>query len=143
MQKKLPLDQKTILKLQKALKKESEVLAAYLFGSQALDKGRPNSDLDLAIVVTDRSKKEEFYFLKRLSSLSLGNLHLSVVDLKTTSPLFLHQIIKNGVLVYQRSLQARITFQAQAALRFFDTQYFRETQNYYLGKRVERGTYGY
>jgi predicted nucleotidyltransferase len=139
----LPLDQKTIAKLKKVLAKEPEVLAAYLFGSQITGRAKPDSDLDLAIAVTDRIKKEEFYFLKKVAGLNLGDFHLSVVDLQNSAPLFLHQIIKGGVPIFKRSERERISFESQAALRYFDTQYLRDVQNYYLGKRIKEGSYGY
>lgn len=142
--KKLPLNKETIAKLKKVLAKEPEVLAVYLFGSKITSQARPDSDLDLAIAVADRSKKEEFYFLKKIGPVSgLGNFHLSVVDLRNSSPLFIHQIVKGGVPIYEKSKEQRVAFQAQAASRYFDSQHLRNIQNYYLGKRIEEGSYGY
>lgn len=143
MKTKVSLNPKTIARLRQVLKKEPEVLAAYLFGSQAKNQVRPDSDLDLAIVVSDRTNKEEFYFLEKISFSGLGDLHLSVVDLKHSSPFFIHQIIKNGVPIFEKSAKERVSFEAQSALRFFDTQHLRNIQNYYLMKRIGEGRYGY
>lgn len=139
----MPLDKKAINNLQKVLAKEPDVLAAYLFGSQIAKEAKPNSDLDLAIVVKDRAQKEEFYFLKRLSSLPLPNLDLVVVDPKNSSPFLLHQIVKKGLPIYEKSERERVSFQAQAASKFFDTQHFRNIQNFYLEKRLKEDNYGY
>lgn len=140
---KMPLDKKVIAGLKKALAKEPNVLAAYLFGSKAMGKARPDSDMDLAIVVKDRTKKEEFYFLKRISHLPFSNLDITVVDLQNSSTLFLHQIIKNGFPIYKKSEKERVIFESQAASRFFDSQYLRSIQDFYLEKRLKEGSYGY
>lgn len=128
------------------LQKEKDVIALYVFGSQAKGRTRPDSDFDMAIAVRERTTKDELYFLGKFKHLPIPlpqNIHLTVVDLQSSSPLLLQRIVKTGVVLYQKSAQDITVFQAQVALRYFDTAHMRNIQNSYLGKRFREGTYGY
>lgn len=143
MMNKIPLRQKSVEKLKSIFAKEADVLAVFIFGSNVTGRSSPDSDLDLAIVVSPETKKDEFYFLKKLKTIDLRDLHLNVVRLLDSSPLLLQQIVKTGTPVYRRSEQELAIFRAQTALRYYDTTYFREIQNYYLTKRLKEEEYGY
>lgn len=141
----IPFGQKQQKLLNDILQKEKDVIALYVFGSHAENRARPDSDFDMAVVVEDRAKKDEFYFLEKFKHLIIplpSNSHLTVVDLQS-SPLLLQRIVKTGVLFYNKSKQDEAVFRAQVALRYFDTAHLREIQNLYLDKRFKEGTYGY
>jgi len=137
------VDIQTISGLDDVLEQEPEVIGAYLFGSRAQGTAREDSDTDLAIVVEDRTEKDEFYFLEKLSGVEIVELDLTVVDLRHSSPLLLQQIIKTGRPVYRRSEQDLAIFRARAASRYFDTAYLRKVQHEYMKKRIREGSYGY
>lgn len=118
------------------------VLLAYVFGSVTQDKHREGSDFDLAIFRDRNSELNEFGLIKETTIATLiPNLHLSVVDMES-SPLLLKQII-DGVCIYERDKYLKTNTEAMVMNIYFDTQHFRDVQNYYLQKRIEEGTYGY
>lgn len=123
-------------------RQKHDILLAYVFGSAAEGKRRKDSDFDLAIFRDRNSKLNEFDLVKETNiAVIIPNLHLSVVDLES-SPLFLKQII-GGVCIYERDKYLQTNTEAMVMNIYFDTQHFRDVQNYYLQKRIEEGTYGY
>ena len=129
-------------KLKIILGKERIILASYLFGSKINGLGKKDSDLDLAVVVSDRKKYQELDLLPMISKISFpADVDLSVVDL-SSSPILLFQIIKNGICLYEKSKQERFNFEAQALRVYYDTQYMRDIYHYYLDKSIKEDTYG-
>jgi len=123
-------------------KQNRNILLAYVFGSTAKNNRGADSDFDLAIFKERNSKLNEFDLIKETNIATIiPNLHLSVVDLES-SPLFLKQII-DGVCIYERDKFLKTNTEAMVMNIYFDTQHFRDVQNYYLQKRIQEGTYGY
>jgi len=119
-----------------------DILLGYIFGSTVEGNRREDSDFDLAIFRDRNSKLNEFDLVKETNIATIiPNLHLSVVDLES-SPLFLKQII-GGVCIYERGKYLQTNTEAMVMNIYFDTQHFRDVQNYYLQKRIQEGTYGY
>lgn len=126
-------------------RQKKEILAVYLFGSQITGFSSKESDLDLAVLVTDKNKISAKELLKLLlaknSNLSV-NLHLSLIDMET-SPIFLYQIVKNGVCVYEKEPYERIKFESRALSLYYDNEHLRNIYHYYLQRSFKEGNYGY
>lgn len=136
------LGSKTIKKVQKILAREPNVLACYLFGSQVGGFAGKESDLDLAVVVKNKRKLNELDLLELLGRIQFPkNLDLSVVD-KTSSPLFLFEIISGGKRIYERDQDQANAFEAGVLNFYYDTKHLRNIYKLYLKEAVERGTYG-
>lgn len=138
------LDKTIITKLHAIFSKEKKILAVYLFGSQARGVARKESDLDLAFMVSNRNNISEREIIKKIyQDISLpSNLDVSCVDL-SSSPLFLHQIIKNGICIYEKNPYERTHIEATILNIYFDNQHIRNIYQHYLKKSLESGTYGY
>lgn len=136
------LDNKNIKKVQKILAREPNVLAAYLFGSQVGGFAGKKSDLDLAVVVKDKRRLNEFDLLEILGKVHFPkNLDLSVVD-KTSSPFFLFEIISGGKRIYEKNKDHAVAFEARVLNFYYDTRHLRNIYKLYLKEALEKGTYG-
>lgn len=136
------LSPQLVEKLQNLLGRNKDVIAAYFFGSMISKKASADSDLDLAIVVSDRTKCQELDLLPGISGISFpAELDLSVIDM-TSSPLFLYQIIKNGICIYEKTKKERFEFEANTLQIYYDTQYIRDIYHTFLDKSFREDTYG-
>jgi predicted nucleotidyltransferase len=101
------------------------IAAAYLFGSLARNEGRPDSDLDLGIVLVRRGEATHGEYMKtlevagRLEHLSPGGL-VDLVLLEEAGPLFAHRVLLDGRLVYEGDRERRIEFEWKTYVRAFD-----------------------
>lgn len=100
---------------------EKRVLVAYLFGSHAKKIHTPQSDIDIAVLLSETPKKLLEYYLYLVNKLSeiLGN-NVDLIILNTSPPMLKHQVIKHGKTVYSQSEEARITFEARAQSEYLD-----------------------
>lgn len=83
-----------------------EIAGAYLFGS-ALELCRPDSDIDIGLVIKPLSGEPENYYFKVALIVEgrLGRLDghpFDVIPLNTASSIFAFKVIKNGHLIYGR-----------------------------------------
>lgn len=139
------LKETIIQKLKKIFSERKEITAVYVFGSRAGDFAGRQSDLDLAVMVADREKISERELLKFLINKGIKlpfSLDLCCVDL-SSSPLFLYQIIKNGVCIYEKDYFGRVVLEGKILDIYYDTQHLRDIYNYYQKKSLKEGTYGY
>jgi len=88
------------------LEKYPEIAGAYLFGS-ALDCCRPDSDIDIGLIIDDEKKYSDqdcqLIIEKILRTLSPINKHqFDLVILKSSEAIFSFRVIRNGTLIYNR-----------------------------------------
>lgn len=117
---------------------------AYLFGSQAMDKATPLSDVDVAVYVEGdggRPARLDLYLplLAELRQL-VGNVDL--VYLNDASPLLGHRVIRDGHLLYVASEAQRIAVETQVLQRYLDHNDFYALRRRYLRKRILNGHIG-
>jgi hypothetical protein len=123
--------------------KRREIRAAYLFGSAATGRPRPDSDLDVAVLLARplSASRSVAYRLKLMTDLGAA-LHRSDVDvviLNDTQPLLAHRVLSKGKLVFERSASDRIRFQVRIAGLYADLVPMFETQIRYLKKHARKG----
>jgi uncharacterized protein len=120
-----------------------EIQAAYLFGSVAAGRPRPDSDIDIAVLVDRRVRpaRRLDYRLKLMADLgaALRRSDVGVVILNEAPPLLAHRVLSKGTLVFERSASARVRFQVRTASRYFDLVPMFETQIRYLKASVREG----
>ena len=107
------------------------VRACYLYGSQAKNQEREDSDYDLAVFVENKNKVNYRDFLSILNAnfFNPEKLHLILVDLNSSSPLLLYQIVKNGQLFFENHRGGHVELESYIMRLFFDDQY--RNQIYY------------
>lgn len=135
-----PKIQKEVINI---LRINPSVIACYIFGSRVNNNEDKTSDLDVAIVVSDRKYYQELDILPQISKISFPKeVDLSVVDL-TVSPLFLYQIISKGICIYEKSKFERVEFESKVQRIYFDTQHMRDIYHLSLEKSFRENTYGH
>jgi len=132
------------------LASQPDVVAAYVFGSVAQGRARPQSDVDIAVLLRDDLDAEE-RFARRLR---LGGevervigRPTDLVVLNDAPPLLQHQVLKHGRLIFERDRAARVEFEVRAGqiyadLRpmydFFAAALFKEIREVGLGGHRRR-----
>jgi predicted nucleotidyltransferase len=109
--------------IQEYLAGKDAIVAAYLFGSAAMEQAHPLSDLDFALLL-DASLDEELAFNLRLETMAnlarLARRPVDVVLLNQAPPLLLFQVFRHGRLIFERDKIVRCLFQMQALNRYYD-----------------------
>jgi predicted nucleotidyltransferase len=126
--------------------RQSDVVAAYLFGSQARRDSGPLSDVDLAVWLADGLEPGQR--LRRQLALSgeaaslLGTDEVELVVLNGAPPLLAQRVIRDGELLSDRSAPARVRLETDALIRYLDTIPLREELSRGLERRLAEGTFG-
>ncbi len=109
------------------LNKQEDIVAVYLFGSTIKDCARKDSDLDLAVLF--REDMDAFYRFDQKLQLTneleeLVQLKVDLVDLRSADDYFIHQVMKNKLLLIEKNTSARVNFEVNHRKRYFDRMYF-------------------
>lgn len=126
--------------------KENQVVLAYLFGSAAREKTNSLSDIDIAVLFSEKVKKED-YFDKRLKLASgidktFGIYKTEVICLNEASPFLKHEAVFNGILIFTRDFNLKREFELRVLQEFEDFKYHLETANEVMKKQIRTGTFG-
>ena len=99
------------------------ILAVYLFGSHSTGKAKPESDLDLAILLQP-DQEDDFPVLELAVSLekALGRT-VDLVILNRAGELLKYQVRRHGRLLYDRDPRLRKQFEVRGRKSFEDFLY--------------------
>jgi len=127
--------------------KENQVELAYLFGSAAMGKMTPLSDIDIAVLFSDKVKEEDYFNKALRLAHEIGNVfeidRVDVINLKTaTSPLLKHNAVFKGKLIFGKDREKQFELESGIMKEYEDTEHLRAVQSYYLHKRIKEGTFG-
>lgn len=100
---------------------EGNILMAYVFGSQARGLPTPQSDFDIAVLLSETPHRLLDYYLCLLNKLTdaLGD-NVDLVILNVSPPLLKYLVIKDGKPIYIRDEGARVAFEARAIDEYLD-----------------------
>ena len=122
---------KEIKPLVEILNKRSQIVFAYLFGSNVKGYANEKSDWDIAVYFKEHSKQDghwpEFILEAELSR-SIGAPVQVIVLNKSLPPVFGFEIVKDGILLLDRKPNLRIDFENKIIRRYHDWQYFLRRQ---------------
>lgn len=123
-----------------------EVLLAYLFGSTARGDSRPDSDVDIALLV-DRAALGPEAGTHRASLLTeltrcLGRNDVDIVLLNDAPAILCHRVLRDGQLILSRDDSTRVSFTEQAMRRYYDTAYLRRLTADAVSRSIRDGTFG-
>ena len=108
--------------------------------SVAADRARPDSDVDVAVLVNRRVRLAQTlkYRLRLMADLgsALHRSDVEVVILNEAPPLLAHRVLSLGKLVFERSSSARVRFQVRTAGQYLDLIPMFETHIRYMKKSV-------
>ncbi len=101
-----------------------DIQAAYIFGSVAQGRARPDSDIDVGVLLGRRLPEARALRYRLTLAGELGAaLHrndVQLVILNDATPLLAQRALSRGVLVFQRSRAARVRFHVATARRYED-----------------------
>lgn len=125
-------------------KAQGDVIALYLFGSRANGTAGPLSDIDIAILLKQRSKKDD-YFKRELFYLGKANeiLHTDEVGLVllNRAPLTIqYGVIMDAKVLYSRDEDARLSFEERIIDEHMDFKPFLEEYDREFLKQIKEGT---
>lgn len=118
-----------------------EVIAAYLFGSQATGKAGPLSDTDIAVLLDREPESYLEYRLDLFGRLAdaLRSDNIDLVILNRTSLLLRDRVVRHGKVLYCRDQAARITFEARSILQNLDFQPHRDLYRRRMFEEIKAG----
>jgi len=120
-----------------------EIEAAYVFGSVVTGRLRPDSDVDVAVLVSQKvMRRDPFrYRLELMADLTavLKRDDVDLILLNQAPPLLAHRVLKKGRLIFERSASARVAFQVRTVNRYLDTVPMRDLYLTYLKKHAREG----
>lgn len=116
------------------------VLAAYLFGSLARDQAHPSSDVDIAVLFelgldAVSSLESQMQFEQDLESYTGRPVQVTILNHSTL--LLAYQVLRDGILLYERDQSERISFQVYTLKLYFDLQPRLESLNQAAIKRIK------
>src|SRR3990167_2270643 len=138
----MKLDQKITDQIVNYFAKKPEVAAVYLYGSYARGEARADSDIDLAVLVTDTRKYKGFSIPQVIFSADLEKItgkKVEVQDLTACSVEFAHRVLSEGKLLTSNNEKERVNFQTSIVRKYFDLKPILDEYNYYLAKIIKRG----
>ena len=102
---------------------DQPIAVAYLFGSHARGEARPDSDVDVALLMPGASPDEQFSALLRVGSQLSGASGLPDVDVVVLddAPLRLAgRVIQDGTVIFSTHEVVRAEFESRVFLEFVD-----------------------
>ena len=115
-------DNRLIQRLRKLLDRQPDIACAYLFGSVARGEASSTSDVDLAVLSgqpTANTLRGPLAHLRLDLEDALGR-SVDLVALETAPPDLIHRVLRDGVLLVDRSPDKRIAFEVRARNDYFD-----------------------
>lgn len=126
--------------------KEPDVVAAYLYGSQARGRAGPLSDVDLAVWLDpalDRHQRwKTMIELMGSAGECLDTNEVQVVVLNTAPPLLVDRALRHGIRLADNAPTKRIRLETRAALDFLDLEPLRKRLSGEVSRRIEEGHFG-
>jgi predicted nucleotidyltransferase len=124
-------------------RRRREIQAAYIFGSVVSGRTRPDSDIDIAVLVdSSRLRPDSLKYRLRLMSeiaSALGRSDIDLVLLNEAPPELAQNVLSGGRRIFERSRSARVAFQVRTLNLFMDTEPMRRLYLQYLKRRYLKG----
>ncbi len=132
-------------KLSKIFKK-NQIVLAYLFGSASRGKMGPLSDIDIAVLFSNKVKEED-YFSKRLKlSLEIDEIlkvsKTEVICLNEAPPLLKHRAVFSGILIFSSDSELKRIFQFRVLQEYEDFKYHLEISHKIMERQIKEGLFG-
>ena len=108
-------------RLRETLRADGRVRLAVLFGSVAKGLAHPGSDLDLAVLLDERTTAGHELSLQEAVA-SVSGRDVDLVRLESANVILRNRIAREGVLLVERERGAFARFAANAALEYLEME---------------------
>jgi predicted nucleotidyltransferase len=129
-------------RLRERLGAETDVVAAYLFGSQARGTAGLLSDVDVAVLLRDAGDPTRHLELIDAVAQVVGSERTDVVVLNDAPLALAYRIIRDGELLVSRDERARIRHWVATVDRYLDMGPARRVLAEGLAHRLQEGRFG-
>ena len=103
------------------LSPDVRILAAWLFGSRARGTERPDSDVDVGLLLAGTGEMDLCLDLEAALTRALG-LRVQVVALNRAPADLVRRVLRDGRLLVDRDPRARLAFEVRKRNEYFDMQ---------------------
>jgi predicted nucleotidyltransferase len=120
-----PTPQELVARVRAILARHPEIAAAWLFGSAARGQLRPDSDVDIGLLLQDPSARaaDVYAMLGELTArleVVVAPRTVDLVLLEHQGPVFAHGALIDGLLIVEHDRQRRIDFESKTVMRGID-----------------------
>ncbi len=118
-------------RIKKVLEANLFVEFAYLFGSRARAMATERSDWDIAIYLKKDPRRLPpwtVFTIEAEISRAIGEEAQVIVLNAIDSPVFLFQVINEGILLIDRNVERRVLFEARVLRNYHDWKFFLKRQ---------------
>lgn len=125
--------------------RREEVIAVFIFGSFDTPRERPDSDIDIGVLVMPDDSGRNWEQLKGEYYAASPGFSLRPVDiviLNVAPSLLKWQVLKTGRIVLDKDPLARKRFAARAVLEYFDYQHIEDIYFKGVKKRMREVSHG-
>jgi predicted nucleotidyltransferase len=126
----------------KTLQQNDRVSAAWVFGSVATGKDRPDSDIDIAVLFIEGLDKHIRFDMRLAIAAELTDLtgrQVDVIDMQAAPLLLQHQVRRFGYLLFEKDHAYRVDFDVKSRREFLDFYPRLEKQNRQIINKVLEG----
>lgn len=124
------------------LAREDDVVAAYLFGSQARGTAGALSDVDVGVLLEDEPDERRELELRAALAEAAGSSEVDVVVLNRAPVALAYRVLAGGRLLLSRDERHRVAHWARTVDRYLDMAPMRRMLDAGLGHRLEEGRFG-
>ena len=123
------------------LKKNKEIFACYIFGSQVKGVSKKNSDIDIALILKEQEKSELDYHLEIARLFKDKEVDVKVLN---GAPLFFQfKVFKDGKLIYCSDKREQVEYETQIMSEYFDFKPYLDYYNKCMYLHIEEGSHGH
>jgi len=115
----------TLEKIKQVLAKDERVVFSYLFGSRIKGYADIKSDWDIAVYFYPKYLKDwsRFYLEAEIEREIKEKVQVTVLNV-VENPLFIFEIINDGIVILDKDTDARTLFESSALRQYHDWNYF-------------------
>ncbi len=132
-------------KIRGILREKKAIGFAYLFGSYSTGTTHRDSDVDIAVHLTEREKlKDSLRWRLRLMAEISSELRMNDVDVVVLNeaPLVLrYEIVSSGKIIVNTVPGSELEFRLRTMKEYFDTAPMRDMFRRVMKKKIREGTY--